>query len=86
MEKAHKLGIELLFLPPYSPNLNLIERVWKFTKKTCLNSQYYPEFGLFKDRIDTFLANMHNTHKADLDSLLTLNFQIFKPKQVQQIN
>jgi transposase len=33
MEKATELGIELLFLPPYSPNLNLIERLWKFVKK-----------------------------------------------------
>ena len=40
---AEALGIELLFLPPYSPNLNLIERVWKFTKKECLNSRYYAD-------------------------------------------
>ena len=36
MDKAKELGIDLLFLPPYSPNLNLIERLWKFTKKQCL--------------------------------------------------
>ena len=38
---AAQLDIELLFLPPYSPNLNLIERLWKFVKKQCLYSQYY---------------------------------------------
>ena len=31
--RANALGIHLLFLPPYSPNLNIIERLWKFTKK-----------------------------------------------------
>jgi len=36
MEKAKDLDIHLLFLPPYSPNLNLIERLWKFTKKKSL--------------------------------------------------
>ena len=38
MTKAEELGIELLFLPPYAPNLNLIERLWKFVKKDVLYS------------------------------------------------
>lgn len=74
---AKELDIELLFLPPYSPNLNLIERVWKFTKKQCLNSKYYPDFGLFRNTIDGFLAKMHQTHAAELSTFLTLEFQIF---------
>jgi len=41
MEKAKSLKIELCFLPSYSPNLNLIERMWKFVKKKCLYSKYY---------------------------------------------
>ncbi len=80
INKAKSLGIELLFLPPYSPNLNLIERVWKFTKKNCLNSIYYSDFNLFKNAISNFLTNMHETHSEDLNSLLTLNFQTFKFK------
>jgi transposase len=43
-QTAQRLNIELLFLPPYSPNLNLIERFWKFVKKQCLYSQYYEDF------------------------------------------
>src|SRR4030066_1172310 len=39
MEKAQRLNIELCFLPTYSPNLNLIERMWKFVKKKCLYSK-----------------------------------------------
>ena len=38
---AKELGIELLFLPSYSPNLNLIERLWKFVKKEVLNSRHH---------------------------------------------
>ena len=44
MDKAKDLGIHLLFLLPYSPNLNLIERLLKFTKKKCLYNKYYESF------------------------------------------
>jgi len=79
---ANELGIELLFLPPYSPNLNLIERVWKFTKKQCLNSKYYSDFNLFKSAISSFLSSMHQTHATELKTFLTLEFQLFSKKQI----
>ncbi|MDI6793429.1 MAG: IS630 family transposase, partial [bacterium] len=50
-ELAEILNIELLYLPSYSPNLNLIERLWKFVKKQCLYSKYYSEFVSFKAAI-----------------------------------
>lgn len=78
MEEAAALGIELLFLPPYSPNLNLIERLWKFVKKECLYSQYYETFALFKAAIVECLAEVSGKHKQKLASLLTLNFQTFE--------
>jgi transposase len=40
-EAAKSIGITLLFLPSYSPNLNIIERLWKFTKKKILFAKYY---------------------------------------------
>jgi transposase len=40
---ADALAIELLYLPPYSPNLNLIEWVWKLVKKKCLYAKYYED-------------------------------------------
>jgi len=46
-ELAEQLNIELLFLPTYSPNLNLIERLWKFVRKECLNARYYKDFDGF---------------------------------------
>ncbi len=84
MELAQQLGIELLFLPSYSPNLNLIERLWKLTKKECLNSKYYNNFALFSGAISTFLTTMGRTHKKQLDSLLMLKFQLFTEEQVQK--
>jgi transposase len=75
---AAALGIELLFLPPYSPNLNLIERLWKFVKKKCLYSEYYETFTTFKQAIEECLADVSGKYKAELASLLTLNFQSFE--------
>ena len=74
MDLATALGIELLFLPPYSPNLNLIERFWKYVKKTCLYSQYYETFPDFKQAI---LNTISDPCRHTLSSLLTLNFQTF---------
>jgi transposase len=78
MDLAAALGIELLFLPPYSPNLNLIERLWKFIKKQCLYSEYYETFADFKKAISDCLAEAHGEHKQALTSLLTLKFQTFE--------
>lgn len=77
-ELAALLNIELLYLPSYSPNLNLIERLWKFVKKKCLYSQYYPDFTKFKSSISGLLETAHLLHKKELASLLTLRFQTFK--------
>jgi transposase len=74
---AEQRGIELLFLPPYSPNLNLIERFWKFVKKQCLYSRYYPDASAFQQAILSFIAQAPSKHKAALDSLLSLKFQTF---------
>jgi len=74
---AASLGIELLYLPPYSPNLNLIERVWKFVKKQCLYSQYYPDSAAFQHAIQDCLAKIPTPYQAPLASLLTLRFQTF---------
>ena len=83
MAKAAKLNIELCFLPPYSPNLNLIERLWKFVKKQCLYSHYYADFQSFTTAITDCLSQTHTTHQVALDSLLTLKFQRFeKPQSV----
>jgi transposase len=75
---ASQLNIDLLFLPVYSPNLNLIERLWKFVKKKALYSKYYPNFASFRRAISDCLSQTHTTYKRELNSLLTLKFQVFK--------
>jgi transposase len=75
---AAQLGIELLYLTTYSPNLNLIERVWKFVKAQCLRSHYYAKYEEFTTAIEQCLDDLPTKHKAAMDSLLTHNFQTFE--------
>jgi transposase len=74
---AKELGIELLFLPSYSPNLNLIERLWRFTKRKAAYGRYHPTFADFRAAIQEVLDGVPTTHAAKLASLMTLNFQEF---------
>ena len=72
---AKMLNIELLFLPPYSPNLNLIERVWKFLRSKCLNSRHYSTFAEFMKGIEDCIERFQDDFAKELDALLTWNFQ-----------
>ena len=74
-EKAVELGIELEYLPPYSPNLNLIERLWKYFKKRIMKNKYYESFELFCETIQSFFFNFKD-HLDDLVSLLNPKFEI----------
>lgn len=75
---AKVLGIELLFLPSYSPNLNLIERLWRFAKRTAVYGKYHPTFADFRSAIQAVLDGITTTHADRLASLMTLNFQEFE--------
>jgi transposase len=79
---ARSLRIELLFLPSYSPNLNLIERLWKFVKKECLASRTLPTYEAFTQTIDESLNNLRSKHKEQMITLLTLNFQTLDDEPV----
>lgn len=72
---ALSLHIELLFLPAYSPNLNLIERYWKFVKKKVLYAKHYSSFDDYCAAIISRIAQSTTTDKPALDTLLILNFQ-----------
>jgi transposase len=75
---AESLGIELLYLPGYSPNLNLIERLWRFVRKRSLDSIDYEDFEQFRSAIDGCLDNLSTVHEAEMDTLLTHEFQTFE--------
>jgi len=65
--------IRLVYLPPYAPNLNLIERLWWFFKKKTLWNAHYPTLAAFKAAIEEFFDNVA-AHGAELASLITDQF------------
>jgi len=76
-ELAESLQIELLYLPPYSPNLNLIERVWRLVKAKCLRNRYHEKFTGFITAIDEFIDSLSGENRDLLRSLVAENFQLF---------
>lgn len=81
-EAALKLNITLVFLPPYSPNLNLIERLWKFIKAEVCAANYFQDAKTFQNAIVDFLNQLHRKNmKNNLKSRLSLNFQLFPHAQ-----
>jgi len=74
-DHAKKLGITLEFMPPYSPNLCLIERLWKFFKKKVMKNNYYETFELFFEAVCQFFKNW-DSWRPELASLLSLEFEI----------
>jgi transposase len=75
---AGQLGITLLFLPSYSPNLNLIERLWRFLKRRAVYGRYHPTFAEFRAAIEETIDGLTTTHADQLATLMTLNFQQFE--------
>jgi transposase len=76
-EYAKEHGIGLIFLPPYSPNLNLIERFWKLVKSRVLNAAYHGTFEEFKRTIDDCVSGSKGKYKKETASLISENFQLF---------
>lgn len=79
---AETLQIKLLFLPPYSPNLNLIERLWKHAKKKILYGKYFDNPLKFHQAVMGFFDNLNSIKNYELKSLLTLNFQTFENSRI----
>ena len=69
--------IKPVFLPAYSPNLNLIERLWKFLRKKVINTCFYRTKEKFRQAILQFFENI-DQYKPELETLLTLNFRLAK--------
>ena len=72
---AKVYDIRLVYLPPYSPNLNLIERVWKFVKKKALANRHFEDFRGFQAAIDNVLDGLGTRFRDRMATLLTHNFE-----------
>jgi transposase len=81
-ELAEQLKIELIYLPAYSPNLNLIERLWRHVKHEVLYSRYYDSFPKFKTAIMDCINTTQSPEKKSLCSLFSLKFQIIEKSQI----
>ena len=81
-ENALRLGIALHYLPTYSPNLNLIERVWKLVKSKVLNSAYFETFDCFCQNILGCIERLHTDSINDMNTLVTPNFKIIAENHI----
>lgn len=73
-EYAKILNIKLHYLPPYSPNLNPIERLWKLMHEHVTYNQYYEKFSQFTEATIEFLKTIGRKKKI-LRARITDNFQ-----------
>lgn len=80
--QLHHPRFKLIFLPPYSPNLNIIERLWRFYHQKITNNRYFETFKEFKTETLTFFENLKQ-HEEQLAILLTDNFQRFPIQKLQ---
>ena len=74
---AKFFNIDLIYLPPYSPNLNLIERLWRYFKKEVMKNKYYADYKSFEIAVETFFTQFEDRRK-DLISLMNFKFGIIK--------
>jgi transposase len=69
--------IEIINLPPYCPNLNLIERLWKFMRKTVINTTYFAKFESFENAIRNFFQNI-NSFREELKTFIGLKMHVVR--------
>lgn len=79
-EAAKKYGIVLHFLPPYSPNLNPIERLWKVMNEMVRNNRFFESAKNFKEAIKHFFSVTWLQISMSMVDRINDNFQTLKPK------
>jgi transposase len=78
LQTAERLHIQLLFLPAYSPNLNLIEKLWEFVKKKVLHNKFHSDFQFFCSAITGCLNTTGKKYRTELETLVRPNSQSSK--------
>ena len=83
-QNAERLKIHLVFLPPYSPNLNIIERFWKYLREKTLHGKYYDTVNVFHAAIRKGIdcVNSDSSWKQEIASRLSENIQFFDTANV----
>jgi hypothetical protein len=81
MQLGDYLEIDISFLPPYSPNLNLIGHLWRFVQKKCLYKRYHEAFCHFKAAIGECLEKVKSNFSEQVKTLLNPKFQLFENPQ-----
>jgi transposase len=70
--------VKLHFLPPYSPNINAIEPLWKIMHEHTTNNQYFASFKAFSEKIQAFFTEIFPKHAKSWTERLTDNFRLMK--------
>lgn len=78
-------NIQMIYLPPYSPNLNLIERLWKFMRKTVINTMYYEKFSAFRQAIWNFFDSI-DQYKDELKKFIGETLHLLEPPYEPKTN
>ncbi|EMM4086084.1 IS630 family transposase, partial [Shigella flexneri] len=76
---AEVVNIQLHYLPPYSPNLNPIERMWKLMNEHARNNRYFSSTREFRDAIFEFFSHTLPGIADSLASRINDHFQVLKP-------
>lgn len=61
--------LQLVFLPPYSPKLNLIEGLWKWLKDSVINNTFYPTVAEIKLAVLSFIGYINACRQQVIDRL-----------------
>lgn len=67
--EENKHRIELVFLPPYSPNMNLIEGLWGWLKSNIINNVFYSSISQIRHSAHSFISLINETHDKTIDRL-----------------
>lgn len=83
--RRHHTRVKLHFIPPYSPNLNIIERLWLYYHKQVTHNRYFPRFEDFRQATLYFFRHLKR-YETDLTKLLTDNFQTYPATAVANLS
>ena len=79
LKGSEKIKYRPNYLPPYSPNLNPIERLWKVMNEKARNGKYFASTKEFRRRFSEFFTVTLPEIADSLDSWINDNFQVLKP-------